>query len=49
MCYFIFTIVLVVLFAYRTTTTWQGLIIVISGVPVYLLLRHRKANTGDPA
>jgi APA family basic amino acid/polyamine antiporter len=39
------SIVLAVLFTYRTTTTWPGLIIVISGVPVYLLLRHRKGNT----
>jgi basic amino acid/polyamine antiporter, APA family len=35
------TVVLIVLFAYRTATTWPGLIIVISGVPVYLLLRRR--------
>ncbi len=41
--------VLVVLFAYRTATTWPGLIIVISGVPVYGLLRRgsemRKEST----
>jgi APA family basic amino acid/polyamine antiporter len=35
------TIVLVVLFAYRTATTWPGLFIVLSGVPVYWLLRRR--------
>ena len=29
-------------FAYRTTTTWPGLLIVLSGVPVYLLLRKNR-------
>ena len=33
------TIILVMLFAYRTATTWPGLLIVLSGVPVYFLLR----------
>jgi APA family basic amino acid/polyamine antiporter len=33
--------VLVVLFAYRTATTWPGLIIVLLGVPVYFVW-HRK-------
>jgi APA family basic amino acid/polyamine antiporter len=37
------TIVLVVLFAYRTATTWPGLFIVLSGVPVYWLLRRRAS------
>jgi basic amino acid/polyamine antiporter, APA family len=32
---------LVVLFAYRTSTTWPGLIIVLLGVPVYFLWRRR--------
>ncbi len=35
--------VLVVLFAWRTATTWPGLIIVLSGVPVYALLRRSAA------
>jgi len=35
--------VLVILFAFRTATTWPGLLIVISGVPVYLLLRRGTA------
>jgi len=39
-------IVLVILFLYRTTTTWPGLIIVLSGVPVYLILRHRNRVAG---
>jgi len=33
--------ILVVLFTYRTATTWPGLLIVLSGVPVYLLIRKR--------
>jgi APA family basic amino acid/polyamine antiporter len=35
-------VVLVVLFAYRPATTWPGLIIVSSGVPVYWLLAKRR-------
>jgi APA family basic amino acid/polyamine antiporter len=37
--------VLVVLFAYRTATTWPGLIIVLSGVPVYAVLRRGAATS----
>jgi APA family basic amino acid/polyamine antiporter len=33
-------IVLAVLFLYRTATTWPGLIIILSGIPVYLLLKR---------
>jgi basic amino acid/polyamine antiporter, APA family len=36
------SVVLGVLFFYRTATTWPGLLIVLSGVPVYFLLRFRK-------
>lgn len=35
------TAILVVLFVYRTATTWPGLIIVVLGVPVYLLWKPR--------
>jgi APA family basic amino acid/polyamine antiporter len=35
-------VILVVLFLYRTTTTWPGLLIVASGVPIYLVIRRRK-------
>ncbi len=35
------TAILVCLFAYRPATTWPGLVIVLSGVPVYLLTRLR--------
>ncbi len=35
------TTLLVVLFAYRTSTTWPGLIIVLLGVPVYFVWRRK--------
>ena len=35
--------VLMVLFAYRTATTWPGLVIVLLGVPVYLFW-HKRAS-----
>jgi APA family basic amino acid/polyamine antiporter len=31
------TIILAVLFIYQTATTWPGLIIVITGIPVYFI------------
>jgi APA family basic amino acid/polyamine antiporter len=37
--------VLIILFAFRTATTWPGLLIVLSGVPVYALLRRGAAAT----
>lgn len=38
------SVVLIILFAYRTATTWPGLIIVLSGVPIYWLLKHRNRS-----
>ena len=38
------SVILVVLFAFRTATTWPGLLIVLSGVPVYFLLVRRRAE-----
>jgi APA family basic amino acid/polyamine antiporter len=35
-------IILVVLFAYRASTTWPGLVIVLVGVPVYFAWRRRE-------
>ena len=35
--------VLAMLFVYRTSTTWPGLIIVLLGVPVYFAFRARRA------
>ena len=40
--------VLICLFLYRASTTWPGLIIVVTGVPVYLLRLRVPAKTGDP-
>ena len=39
------TVILLVLFMYQTATTWPGLIIVLTGVPVYFLwkFRHNKS------
>jgi APA family basic amino acid/polyamine antiporter len=39
------TVILVVLFIYQTATTWPGLIIVLTGVPIYFL--WRKATPPD--
>src|SRR5256885_1852107 len=39
------TVILVVLFAYQTATTWPGLIIVLSGVPVYFLWEFRRKRS----
>src|SRR5881392_3076546 len=39
------TVILVVLFAYQTATTWPGLIIVLSGVPVYFLWKFRSKRS----
>ncbi len=39
-------IVLIVLFLYRTATTWPGLLIVLSGIPVYFLVRTRNHGAG---
>jgi APA family basic amino acid/polyamine antiporter len=36
-------VILLILFAYQTATTWPGLIIVLTGVPVYFLWRKRAA------
>jgi APA family basic amino acid/polyamine antiporter len=35
--------ILAILFVYRTSTTWPGLIIVLLGLPVYFLWRPRRA------
>jgi APA family basic amino acid/polyamine antiporter len=40
------SVVLIVLFAYRTATTWPGLLIVLSGVPIYFLLRGGGSLAG---
>jgi APA family basic amino acid/polyamine antiporter len=40
------TMVLLVLFVYRTSTTWPGLIIVLLGVPVFLVWHKREHVVG---
>ena len=35
------SVIMVVLLLYRTETTWPGLVIVLTGIPVYLLWRKR--------
>jgi APA family basic amino acid/polyamine antiporter len=39
------SVILVVLLLYRTSTTWPGLLIVLTGIPVYLLWRRRGADS----
>src|SRR6266550_2640932 len=41
------SVILGVLFIYQTATTWPGLMIVLTGVPVYFL--WRKSNAGTPS
>jgi len=38
------SVILVVLFVYQTTATWPGLLIVLTGVPVYFIWRSRIAD-----
>jgi APA family basic amino acid/polyamine antiporter len=37
-------VILVVLFVYQTTATWPGLLIVLTGVPVYFIWRKLSAR-----
>jgi APA family basic amino acid/polyamine antiporter len=37
-------VILVVLFIYQTTATWPGLLIVLTGVPVYFVWRNTSAR-----
>src|SRR5690348_4989789 len=41
-------VILVVLFIYQTATTWPGLIIVLTGVPIYFLWRKSNAPAPSP-
>ena len=40
------TAIMLVLLAYKTQTTWPGLLIVLTGVPVYFLWARRGSNRG---
>ena len=41
------TIILAVLFIYQTATTWPGVIIVLTGVPIYFLWRAANARSAS--
>ena len=44
------TVILVILFVYQTTATWPGLLIVLTGVPVYFIWRSLSGkNAGTEA
>jgi APA family basic amino acid/polyamine antiporter len=43
------SVILVVLFIYQTATTWPGLIIILTGVPVYFVWRKFGAPMDDEA
>src|ERR1700720_4746791 len=43
------SVILAVLFIYQTATTWPGLIIVLSGVPIYFLWRRSADAAAQPA
>jgi APA family basic amino acid/polyamine antiporter len=40
-------IILVVLFIFQTTATWPGLVIVLTGVPVYFIWRNLSAKSSE--
>jgi APA family basic amino acid/polyamine antiporter len=46
---FVATVILVVLFAYRPSTTWPGLLIVLLGIPIYLLIRETGRRDPVPS
>ena len=41
--------ILVVLFAYRPSTTWPGLVIVLLGIPIYLVIRNTGSLRTSPS
>jgi APA family basic amino acid/polyamine antiporter len=43
------SVILVVLLLYRTSTTWPGLLIVLTGIPVYFLWRRAGTPAPGPA
>jgi APA family basic amino acid/polyamine antiporter len=42
-------VILIVLFVYQTATTWPGLIIVLTGIPVYFIWRKVGVPMAEPA
>jgi APA family basic amino acid/polyamine antiporter len=43
------SIIAVILFVYRPATTWPGLVIVVLGIPVYLLISKRAQKAQQPS
>ncbi len=41
------SVILVVLFVFQTTATWPGLLIVLTGVPVYFIWKSLSAKSGE--
>ncbi|HKP73251.1 MAG TPA: hypothetical protein VJT82_09970, partial [Pyrinomonadaceae bacterium] len=41
------SVILVVLFVYQTATTWPGLLIVLTGIPVYFIWRKVGVPVAD--
>jgi APA family basic amino acid/polyamine antiporter len=41
------TVILIVLILYRTSTTWPGLLIVLTGIPVYFIWHGRGGARGE--
>ena len=41
------SVILVVLFVYQTTATWPGLLIVLTGVPVYFIWKNISGKAAD--
>jgi APA family basic amino acid/polyamine antiporter len=42
-------VILAVLFSYQTATTWPGLVIVLTGIPVYFIWRRVGVPMPDAA
>jgi APA family basic amino acid/polyamine antiporter len=41
------SVILVVLLRYRAATTWPGLVLIASGLPVYFLFRAFSAHSAE--
>jgi len=39
------SVIVLVLFRYRPSTTWPGLLIVLAGVPIYLAIRRNESES----
>jgi basic amino acid/polyamine antiporter, APA family len=43
------TVIMLVLLLYRTRTTWPGLVIMLTGLPIYLVWQRARGRGADPA